>query len=76
MLAADLLAWLRLLILDHHPALRRATPATLRRSLLQSPARLVKRARKRLIRLADDHPHATDRILAWQKVRAQATNPP
>jgi hypothetical protein len=74
-LAADLLAWLRLLALDHHAHLRRATPATLRRALLHVPARLVRRARKRLIRLADDHPHAADLILAWNKIRALAAPP-
>ena len=48
-IAADLLAWLRHLALDHHPILSRATPATLRRALLHVPARLVHRARKRLM---------------------------
>lgn len=75
-LAADLLAWLRLLVLDQNPALRKATPAILRRELLQVPARLVHRARKRLIRLPDDHPHADDLILAWRKIRTLATAPP
>jgi hypothetical protein len=75
-LAADLLAWLRLLVLDHHPTLSRATPALLRRVLLQAPARLVKRARKRLIRLTGEHPHAADLILAWRKIRALAPSPP
>jgi hypothetical protein len=74
-LAADLLAWLRLLALDHHTRLRRATPATLRRALLNVPARLVHRARKRLIRLPDDHPHQADLILAWQKIRALGSPP-
>ncbi|MFF3672325.1 IS1380 family transposase [Microtetraspora malaysiensis] len=72
MLAADLLAWLRLLILDHHPDLRTATPALLRRLLFQIPARLVRRARKRLIRLCADHPHTADLITAWNKIRALA----
>src|SRR5690606_26241142 len=71
-LAADLLAWLPLLVLDHHPHLRRATPATLRRLLFAVPARLVRRARKRLIRLCADHPHTADLITAWNKIRALA----
>ncbi|MBF8194645.1 IS1380 family transposase [Nonomuraea sp. K274] len=77
-LAADLLAWLRLLALDHHAQLRTATPATLRQRLLKVPARLVRRARKRLIRLPEDHPGAADLILAWSKIRtlATATSPP
>lgn len=74
-LAADLLAWLRLLAIDHHPRLRRATPATLRRDLLRTPARLARRARKRLIRLPCDHPHAGDLILAWNAIRALAGPP-
>jgi hypothetical protein len=74
-IAADLLAWLRHLALDHHPQLRRATPATLRRALLNVPARLVRRARKRLIRLGDDNPYQADLILAWQKIHALG-NPP
>jgi hypothetical protein len=72
MLAADLLAWLRLLILDHHPDLRTATPALLRRLLFQIPARLVRRARKRLMRLCADHPHTVDLITSWSKIRALA----
>lgn len=75
MLAADLLAWLRLLALDHHATLRKATPATLRDLLLKVPARLVRRARKRLIRLPDDHPHTADLILAWNKIHALAAPP-
>jgi hypothetical protein len=74
-IAADLLAWLRHLALDHHPILSKATPTTLRRALLHVPARLVHRARKRLIRLADDHPHQADLILAWNKIRALNTPP-
>jgi hypothetical protein len=74
-IAADLLAWLRHLALDHHPLLRKATPATLRRALLHIPARLVHHARNRLIRLCDDHPHQADLILAWNKIRAQSTPP-
>jgi hypothetical protein len=51
------------------------TPATLRDLLLNIPARLVRRARKRLIRLPDNHPHAADLILAWNKIRAVAAPP-
>jgi DDE family transposase len=74
-IAADLLAWLRHLALDHHPELNKATPATLRRALLNVPARLVHHARKRLIRLGDDHPYQADLILAWNKIRALAAPP-
>jgi hypothetical protein len=68
-IASDLLAWLRLLTLDHHPTLAKATPDTLR-SLLHVPARLIRHARRRLIRLPTDHPHAGDLTHAWQKIRA------
>jgi hypothetical protein len=74
-IAADLLAWLRLLALDHHQQLRKATPATLRRALLNTPARLVHHARKRVIRLGDDHPYQADLILAWGKINTLG-NPP
>jgi hypothetical protein len=43
-IAADLLAWLRLLALDHHQRLSKATPATLRRTLPGAPARLIHHA--------------------------------
>jgi hypothetical protein len=74
-IAADLLAWLRMLALDHHQQLSKATPATLRRTLLNVPARLVHRARTRLIRLCDDQPYQADLITAWNKIRALRTPP-
>lgn len=72
-IAADLLAWLRLLAVAHHPTLTKATPDTLRRTLLHIPARLANRARQRLIRLPRDHPHHNDLTLAWHKIRALHT---
>ncbi|MFI7126839.1 transposase [Nonomuraea sp. NPDC050153] len=77
-LAADLLAHLRLLTLDHHEQLRKATPGRIRQALLHVPARLVRRARKRLLRLPDDHPHTGDLILAWTRVRqlSHSLSPP
>jgi hypothetical protein len=71
-IASDLLAWLRLLALDHHPRLAKATPDTLR-NLLHVPARLIRHARRRLIRLPADHPDAGDLTHAWQKIRALPT---
>ena len=68
-IASDLLAWLRLLTLDHHRKLVKATPDTLR-DPLHTPARLVRHARERLIRLPADHRHADDLTHAWQKIRA------
>ncbi|WP_158632004.1 IS1380 family transposase [Micromonospora sp. Llam0] len=69
-IAADLLAWLRLLAVNDHDTLRRATPNTLRTTLLGIPARLVHTARRRLIRLPDNHPHTAEYTQAWQKIRA------
>lgn len=74
-IASDLLAWLRLLALDHHQQLRRASPAVLRRTLLNTPARVVRRARRRLIRLDDTHPYQADLITAWNNIHAMATPP-
>lgn len=71
-IACDLLAWLRLLALDHHPQLTKATPDTLR-DLLHVPARLVRHARRRLLRLPADHPLTSDLAEAWQKIRALPT---
>jgi hypothetical protein len=71
-IAADLLAWLRLLTLDHHRQLTKATPDTLR-DLLHVPARLVHHARRRLLRLPTGHPHTDDLTHAWQKIRALPT---
>jgi hypothetical protein len=72
-IASDLLAWLRLLTLDHHPTLTKATPDTLRRTLLDTPARLIHHARQRIIRPPADHPHHNDLTHAWQKIRALPT---
>ncbi len=74
-IAADLLAWLRHLALDHHQKLTKATPATLRRTLLGAPARLIHHARTRIIRLDNHHPHQADLLLAWDKIDALG-NPP
>jgi hypothetical protein len=71
-IASDLLAWLRLLTLDHHPQLTKATPDTLR-DLLHVPARLVRHARRRLLRLPTDHHLAGDLTHAWQKIRTLPT---
>jgi hypothetical protein len=72
-IAADLLAWLRLLTLDHHPTLTKATPDTLRSTLLHAPARLIHHARRRHIRHPAGHPHHDDLTHAWQKIRALPT---
>jgi hypothetical protein len=74
-IAADLLSWLRLLALDHHEQLRKATAAVLRALVLNVPARIVHHARKRIIRLDDQHPHQSDLTLAWNKIQTLGTPP-
>jgi len=43
------------------------------RALLNVPARLIRHARRRLLRLPADHPHAGDLTHVWQKIRALPT---
>jgi hypothetical protein len=74
-IVADLLPWLRLLAFDHHEQLRKATAATLRALVLNVPARVVHHARRRILRLDDQHPHQADLILAWTKIQTLATPP-
>lgn len=74
-LATDLVSWLRLLALDHHETLGKATPALLRALILNVPARVVHHARRRLIRIDDDHPHHADLTLAWTAIQALGTPP-
>jgi hypothetical protein len=69
MLAADLLTWLRLLGFDHDPHLATAEPKTLRRAVLSVPARLVRTARRRYLRLPTDWTHTPSMITAWGKIR-------
>ena len=68
LIAATLLAWLRLLALDGH--LAKAEPKTLRYRILHTAARLARSGRRRRIRFAAAWPWAPAIITAWQRVTA------
>ena len=55
-----------------HPELERATPDTLRFRILHLPARLVRHARTRTLKIPPDWPWASAFIDAWQR---QNTSP-
>ena len=67
-LAADLVAWLRLLALDGE--LARAEPKTLRYRLLHVPARLVRSARRRRLRIPSSWPWADALAAAFTRIAA------
>ena len=68
---ADLLAWLRLRCLDGE--LARAEPKTLRYRLLHAAARIVRRARRTILRLPAHWPWADELATAYQRVRLLVT---
>lgn len=68
---ADLLAWLRLLCLDGE--LARAEPKTLRYRLLHAAARIVRRARRTVLRLPAQWPWADALAIAYRRVRLLVT---
>ena len=61
-------AWLRHLALDGD--LKTAEPKALRFRLLAVPARLVRHARKRILKLPDDWAWTEDLITAWTRLHA------
>jgi hypothetical protein len=67
---ADLLAWLRLVCLDGEIA--RAEPKTLRYRLLHTAARIVRRARRVILRLPEHWPWATELAGAYRRLSALA----
>ncbi len=69
-IAVDLLAWLKLLGCPDIDTLNRAEPATLRYRLLHVPARLVRRARIRWLRVPRTWPWATALAQAFDRIRA------
>jgi len=66
--AADLLAWLRLVCLDGE--LARAEPKTLRYRLLHTAARIVRRARRVILRLPEHWPWAPELAGAYRRLAA------
>jgi hypothetical protein len=67
-IAIDLLCWTRLLLLDG--PLAAAEPQTLRYRLLHTAARIIKRARKQILRIPETWPWATELETAFRRVMA------
>jgi hypothetical protein len=68
LIAATLLAWLRLLALDGN--LAKAEPKTLRYRLLHAAARLARSGRRRRLKIAATWPWAPAIVTAWERVTA------
>lgn len=68
LLAQDMLAWLRALVLDGH--LKLAKPKQLRHRLLHVAGRLTRTARQRTLHLPRAWPWATELIAAYARLRA------
>jgi Transposase DDE domain group 1 len=66
-IAADLTAWARLLGLHDQPGLRDAEPDTLRYRIWHLPARLVRHARKRILKISPDWPWKDAFLTCWQR---------
>jgi hypothetical protein len=73
LIAAALLAWLRLLALDG--ALARAEPKTLRYKILHAAARLTRGARRRQLKIQASWPWAADIVTAFDRISALAHAP-
>jgi hypothetical protein len=69
-IAADLTAWARLLGLYDQDDLRNATPDTLRYRIWHIPARLVRHARKRILKISPDWPWKDAFLTCWQRLCA------
>ena len=68
LIAATLLAWLRLLALDGN--LAKAEPKTLRYRVLHTAARLTRSSRRRRLQIAATWPWATAIMTAWDRITA------
>jgi hypothetical protein len=69
-IAADLTAWARLLGLHDQDDLKDAEPDTLRYRLWHTPARLVRHARKRILKISPDWPWKNAFLTCWQRLCA------
>ncbi len=67
-IAADLAAWCRLLGLHDQDGLEDAEPDTLRYRLLHLPARLVRHARKRVLKISATWPWKEAFTTCWQRL--------
>jgi Transposase DDE domain group 1 len=68
LIAATLLAWLRLLALDG--PLAKAEPKTLRLRILHAAAQLTRSGRRRRLKIATTWPWATAIVHAWERLSA------
>jgi hypothetical protein len=73
LIAATLLAWLRLLALDGD--LARAEPKTLRYKILHAAARLTRGGRRRRLKIQDTWPWARHIVTAFARITALANAP-
>jgi hypothetical protein len=73
LIAATLLAWLRLLALDG--SLARAEPKTLRYRIMHAAARITHGARRRQLRIQSSWPWAADIVTAFRRISALAHAP-
>jgi hypothetical protein len=73
LIAATLLAWLRLIALDG--ALATSEPKTLRYKILHAAARLTRGGRRRHLKIAATWPWASDIVTAWTRIAALAHAP-
>ncbi len=71
-IAADLAAWSRLLGLHGQDGLQDAEPATLRYRLWNIPARLVRHARQRVLKISPDWPWKEAFLICWQRLSAMS----
>ena len=67
-IAADLTAWARLLGFHDQEDLRDADPDTLRYRIWHLPARLVRHARKRILKISPDWPWNDAFLTCWQRL--------
>jgi hypothetical protein len=67
-IAADLTSWARLLGLHDEEELRDAEPDTLRYRIWHIPARLVRHARKRILKISPDWPWKDAFITCWNRL--------
>ena len=69
-IAADLAAWCRLLGLYDCDDLKEAEPDTLRYQLWALPARLVRHARARVLKISSTWPWKNAFLTCWQRLCA------
>ena len=69
-IAADLTSWARLIGFHDQPELKNAEPGTLRYRIWHLPARIVRHARKRTLKISADWPWNDAFITCWNRLCA------